>query len=203
MQSVEMSPSVETPVPWYFRGSITPLKRAKDGHELDASPGTAPAVATPPARDLRSDILVPLPSLGNDFCVNQFENPAVAAWGLAQLSREIRRAGKNIDRVEKQRATFQKEREDCLKNEKDCLQKALRAGKRSHVCLKIVEKQSDKIKGWQKVISVCSLKAAALKRRQAPLLFLEGRQVLRQIRLRAFDRRETELEAPLRLRAVR
>ena len=92
-----MSPSVETPVPWYFRGSITPLKRAKDGHELDASPGTAPAVATPPARDLRSDILVPLPSLGNDFCVNQFENPAVAAWGLAQLSREIRRAGKNID----------------------------------------------------------------------------------------------------------
>ena len=34
MQSVEMSPSAKAPVPWYRQGSITPLKRAKDGYEL-------------------------------------------------------------------------------------------------------------------------------------------------------------------------
>ena len=137
------------------------MKRAKDGHELDASPGTAPAVATPPARDLRSDILVPLPSLGNDFCVNQFENPAVAAWGLAQLSREIRRAGKNIDRVEKQRATFQAESEECLKQEKECFKWAFRMRKRAHVCFKAMEVKSDKIKEWKKVISDKTAQAEA------------------------------------------
>ena len=168
MQSVEMSPSVETPVPWYFRGSITPLKRAKDGHELDVSPGSPPAVANPPGR-LVNNVLAGMLAAPlwrpYDGRPELLTTPDEIKSALVGINANIAGAQADISKVESQMAKFQQEREECLKNEKAADLNSARERKRSAVCFGHVERKSQFIAGKKGDILTWSAQRDVLKRK--------------------------------------
>ena len=168
MQSVEMSPSADAPVPWYFQGSTPPSKRAKDGHELDVSPGSPPAVANPPGR-LVNNVLAGMLAAPlwrpYDGRPELLTTPGDIKVALAGINADIVGAQVDISRVESQKAKFQQEREDCLKNEKAADLNSARARKRSAVCFRHVEQKSQFIMGKKEDIGRWIAQRNVLKRK--------------------------------------
>ena len=170
MQSVEMSPSADAPVPWYFQGSTPPSKRAKDGHELDVSPGSPPAVANPPGR-LVNNVLAGAPVCRGilwrpyDGRPELLNTPDEIKSALVGINANIAGAQADISRVESQKAKFQQEREECMKDEKAADLNSARNRKRSAVCFGHVERKSQFIAGKKGDILTWSAQRDVLKRK--------------------------------------